>query len=73
MADHSEPEKALRALCERAGWKLDVWPANRIDPQGTVRVRIGSAYLTYVGRDAESMCAEVLTAISVIEEAYSRG
>lgn len=61
--------ETLKAEAERNGWKLDIWPANHIDPYGRARLRIGRAELVVDGYEVEEMCSEILAALSAIEVA----
>jgi hypothetical protein len=56
----------INAEVERNGWKLDIWPANRISPQGEARLKVGRACLTVQAREAEDLAEGLLEALDAI-------
>lgn len=57
---------ALKADADRFGWKLDLWPANRMESTAEIRMRVGRVSLWIKGRELEDLADGMLEALGEI-------
>jgi len=58
--------ETLKAEAERNGWKLNLWPASRMEPTAEIWLRVGRVDMRVRGRDLEDLADAMNEALGEI-------